>query len=170
VTAVEDLAGEGGTSAADGHAGAVDEPTGGSRCPTAEKEQPCWSGERRFHLLAGRVGLTAMWHCSSRLIAAMSTPRSFRDAPCPAARIQCQHREEVLGANLRWGVGRAVGRRVACGGVQRADRLGRHRWSLIVRDTGGRAEQPLRRGADRVRTHVEAFEDSGRDALRSGAR
>jgi len=36
VTAVEDLAGEGGTSAADGHAGAVDEPTGGSRCPTAE--------------------------------------------------------------------------------------------------------------------------------------
>jgi hypothetical protein len=93
-----------------------------------------------------------------------------QDAPCPAARIQCQHREEVLGANLRWGVGRAVGRRVACGGVQRADRLGRHRWSLIVRDTGGRAEQPLRRGADRVRTHVEAFEDSGRDALRSGAR
>lgn len=120
----------------------------GSRCPTAEGAAVLVRGAA--FPPAGRPGrvdgdVALKFAFDRRDVDA----QIVQDAPCPAAGIQCQRCEEVLGANLRWGVGRAAGRRVACGG-QRADRLGRHRWSLIVRDTGGRAETAAtRRGSRR---------------------
>jgi hypothetical protein len=84
---------------------------------------------RRFHQRAGRVGLTVMWHCSSRLTAARSTCSSLRTrrarlpgsshwrSPRRCARPRPGRRSpRSTWAGRRGGVSRRVGR---TGGVMR---------------------------------------------------
>lgn len=75
---LKDVAGKGDACAADGDRRAVDEWAGWGSGRRKSSSVGLAAGVSTSG--AGRVGFTVMWHCGTRLIAAMSTPRSVSTA------------------------------------------------------------------------------------------